>query len=1012
MGNARATPQDVPLPIKGLDRSQPYMRQPPYTTASVLNARPLDSRDRLGIGKRAGFSKAFQEQMSSAGATRVMGMGVINEGLPAPGSTLGVETALSDNFDARSVASPADIGSDYVTARVLTNATGVQAYNSANIINISGSDNCVSWTDQFTAGNSRDWTVFAVDYYCVQDMTIRIYCLRQAAVAAGSAHGPNNGMSGCGPCIRMTSNLRSFLQARISIAPGGVANTVRFEIVSVNDNVVTVLANGANFALDGSATISDDLTIRIYEGDGVVNATCVWTSASRNESLTVTTSFNSGERRAGWASVGQAGISGAGNPANPGIRNVTLVQTTKYVPSSYLVYRQLTNTDNYFGTGYTVPSGWTAVYRSNDATPVYTIQAGPINTTADPTYPALDESNDRLRGTQRTNATATPSTVMFFTETASSSPSNRLGVDVTNVDDTNAFCCGTPVFRMSSDFKSFLYYQIDKSNNTTTKICRFTSSGSKAIQVSNTTESTLATFNSADTLNDVVFRIGDRLRWTDDGTTVRLYVNGMLLWSHTPAWTGSATDNLCGFSLGDASNTGGNVPLLLQGRVVQGETTTTDISEVKSLVVLSVSNKNYIGDLKAGSLSTTSGGGFVNSMIQWTSFGRKFYGVDGSRAKQVDPDALATSDYASLVTQGTLPATCRLIATYRGRIVLARQPNNNGIYYMSRTFDPFDWSYGTAPSATAAIAGSSAAVGQPADTITALIPFADDYLIFGCASSIWMMEGDPGYGGRVQNLSYQTGVLGPRAYCFDEQGNLYFIGSNGLYRIARGTRDPQLISGRRVSSFIDRVDTSATLIQLVYDSFKSYVNIFLTPTDGTTVGSHMIYDVRNDGFWLDQYPLSFGPWSCTQITGPQDSDRRYLMGTNDGYVMRPYDTVYADNGSAINSQIRLGPFSLADQNLDSIATEVQAFGKTSNATMNWYWLSAASAADLANMGIPDAVASGTFFGSDTHSFAPPVRLKARGGAHAIILSHNNATDNWALEGMSIQLAPAGRRRNL
>lgn len=1015
--NVRAQPIDLPLPIKGIDQSMPYSQQPPLTVPDLMNVRALDSRDRLGIGKRDGTAKAFNAAINGTNSeTRVTGLSTINDGLSIPGGSLGVETAIDDNFDSYSVASPADLGNGYVTARVRSSLSAVLAYNSHNIVNVSGSDDCLQFTDQFTAGNNFDWTVFAINFYCVQDVTLNIRCNGQAQNSLGShpnaTHGPNDGMSGCGPAIRMSNSLRTFVQARVCVTTD---DNVQLQIVTVNNNTVTVVGSNTAFALSGTATITDDLQIRIYESGSNIVAELLWPSQgiSSTQSLTVTTSFNEGEMRAGWASVCQT-VSGGAGTSNPGRRNVTRVRATKYVPADYLVYRTISGSDNYFGTGYTVPSGWTAVYRSNAATPIFTTQAGSNNAAADPTYPAIDEANNVLRGTASAAASSTPTTCQFFTETTDSVANTRLGVDCVNTNVGSAgFSSATPVFRMSSDLQNFLVYSINKTNNTSTNLCRYIAGGAQANMIQGTSETNLATFSSGDTLEDVVFYITDRLRWTDDGTTVRLYVNGMLLWAHTPSGAGALTGTKCGISLGDPDNSTSNVPTISSARIVQGEgNTAADLSEAKSLIVASLYDRNWVGDLKAGSIQECSGGGFLNPIVQWTSFARKFYGVDGSRAKQVNPDTLTTSDYASLVTAGTLPTQCRLICTYRGRIVLARQPNNLGIYYMSRTFNPFDWDYAASPISTAAVTGSNADVGQPADAITALIPFSDDYLIFGGASTVWMMEGDPGYGGKVQNLSYQTGILGPRAYCFDENGNLYFVGSNGLYRIVRGTMEIQLVSGRRLPTYLDRVDVSTTLVQCVYDSFKGYVHILLTPTDGTTVGTHVVYDVRTDGFFLDQYPLQHGPWSCTQIVGSDDDDRRFVYGCNDGYIRRPRTGVFSDDGTSISTRVRFGPILADSQNLESLATEFQIFGRTSNAQLSWYWLRGESAADVAllSASVGDAAASGAVFASGTSGFNRPIRIRVRGGAHALIFGHNTASDSWAMEGLRVYLAPAGRRR--
>ena len=60
-------------------------------------------------------------------------------------------------------------------------------------------------------------------------------------------------------------------------------------------------------------------------------------------------------------------------------------------------------------------------------------------------------------------------------------------------------------------------------------------------------------------------------------------------------------------------------------------------------------------------------------------------------------------------------------------------------------------------------------------------------MLFGCARSIYVLDNHPGFGGQIRKISDSTGVLGARAWCFDETGNLYFLGTGGLYVIPRGS---------------------------------------------------------------------------------------------------------------------------------------------------------------------------------------------------------------------------------
>lgn len=1013
MPNARAQPIELQLPVKGIDKSLPFEQQPPLTTPDCLNVRALDLRDRLGIGKRSGFSKAFTTLMT-ASDDRVVALATINQGLAAPVPSAGAQLALDENFDSFAVASPADIGANFVPADIRSGTSTQTDYTFTGyeIYSFAGADRQLRVTPLFTSGNSRDWAVIAVNFYVLQTdgVTLNLAANGQCSYGGNTTFGPADGGAGCGPFIRGAGDLRSFLIARLRPT---AANTVRFEIASVNKTTVSTLVNTSTFVIDATATVTDDLQIRIYEDatTGDIKATILWPSqptcpTGASATISVTTSFNSGEKRGGAAIVGETIFT----DSSPGRRNISRIRCTKLVPPAYTVYQILDGNDSGSGANFFLNEGWTGIYRSNNVTPVQTQSPVPADSSSDPTWPAVDNTANQIKGTAPTIVASSPPTIQFVAPTTAATELRGIDFKVTNGTASHYGCLVT---RISSDFTKYLAMNVNSgSTGATTGVFRYSTTGGAtgtAYLVNGTTTTTILNLGTDPGIGTIVCYKTDRIRWTDDGSTIRAYVNGMLLYSFTPAGVSLLTGNTnVGIALAN-TDPAGVAPTVQDARIVLGESTTpTDSQQSKSVISAYLYDKVYVGDLRDQTLSACSGGGLLNPLPSVFSFARKFYAVDGSRSIIVDPTLLTSTSWVA--TAGTLPAGCRIGCLYRGRGVLARQDASDSAWFMSRVFDLLDWDYGSAVSpSTVAVAGTNADVGQPGDTITALIPFSDDYLIFGCSSSIWMLEGDPGYGGALQPVSYQTGVLGPRAWCFDEHGNLYFMGSNGLYRMLRGSRDPELVSGRRLATLLDRVNTSTTLVQCVYDSFKGEVQIFLTPATGASAGTHVIYSVREDAFWPDQYPTRFGPFSAAQITGSADEDRRFIIGGDDGYIRRPKDTVYSDDGDAPSCRLRFAPLSLAGGEIESLLTEFRAVGQTSSGAVTYYWLSADSAADMALVQVGSASASGALFGGAA-GYQAPVRLRIRGGAHALVLAQNSASLTFALEKVSAMLAPAGRRR--
>lgn len=451
----------------------------------------------------------------------------------------------------------------------------------------------------------------------------------------------------------------------------------------------------------------------------------------------------------------------------------------------------------------------------------------------------------------------------------------------------------------------------------------------------------------------------------------------------------------------------------------------------------------------------------------------KWYVVDGEKSLIITPSATSSGvgsepdvdDWATTVGTdgaGTLPANCRLTCVYRGRVVLARQEGtepNASIWYMSRVLDPLDWDFAAddddRPAETAAIAGSNQFVGQPADAITALIPFGDDYLIFGCAKSMWMMEGDPGQGGRVVNLTQQTGVLGARAWCFDESGTLWFVGSSGLYRYSKADGLVN-VSGRRLYRVLDRLNAQHTYIQLAYNAFRKEVMVFMTPRNPPSVanaaqysytvvqdgyGTHVSYDVVNDAFFLDSLEwASMGPWSVLEIHGEADDDRTYLIGGNDGYIRRPFEGGwiggFARWGTAddmkrsgspsagatgaflpINSVVRTAAIEAPAGGRELMATEIDADGTDNNlplalplGALRWWLVTDDSPTKVTGKSVALAEATGTWFGPGDYGYQESTCVRACGGAHQVVLAQYTNTHSWAIGRMTLTVRPAGRRR--
>lgn len=441
-------------------------------------------------------------------------------------------------------------------------------------------------------------------------------------------------------------------------------------------------------------------------------------------------------------------------------------------------------------------------------------------------------------------------------------------------------------------------------------------------------------------------------------------------------------------------------------------------------IVSFTANRVYAGAV-GGTIAQVGSGGLAERAVQAvtridpTDGKNKVFAVDGEGSIIVDIDGSSVEGWAAAVSArgvGSLPAKCALIANYSGSIYLARQPLNPALWYKSRSLNPLDWGFAAIPFATSPVAGAGFDGGEVGDAINALIPFSDDYLIFGCASSLYALEGDPNFGGRISLVAPRTGVLGARSWVFDAQGNLYFLGSSGMFFMSRGSFDPQNISDTKIDELLGRINPTTLEIEMAFDEVDQVVHAFLRPSDGSTVGEHVIYEVRSQAFWTDKYPLAVGPTASTVPSGdPDPQNRRVWVGGTDGYVRRFDDSTVDDDGTngaeSIECIVRFPPIEAEGGQREIIVNELQAFGATGNDPVTWNLYAAQSPAEVSELATPNR--TGTWFDDgQPDGFQTPQRVRLRGGSIQYEITQNALGDDFVFERLIIvvDMETGGRRR--
>jgi hypothetical protein len=243
-------------------------------------------------------------------------------------------------------------------------------------------------------------------------------------------------------------------------------------------------------------------------------------------------------------------------------------------------------------------------------------------------------------------------------------------------------------------------------------------------------------------------------------------------------------------------------------------------------------------------------------------------------------------------TFGSMPEKAYLGCLYRGRCVLSGNPNYPYQWYMSRQANPWDWAY-VADDAQSPVAGQDADAGEMGDVITALIPWSDEYLIFGGSHTIWVLKGDPAEAGVLQEVDLTKGIFGAQSWCFDDEHNLYFASTTGIHILPAGWGPIVDISSTVLPNLLEDIQPDTHRVLLAYDRQNGGILITITAlADGSN--TNYFYDLTTKGFFKETYPITAGVFSMLTYD-PTDKDYAgLLLGGADGYIRVHDDDTKSD----------------------------------------------------------------------------------------------------------------------
>jgi len=368
---------------------------------------------------------------------------------------------------------------------------------------------------------------------------------------------------------------------------------------------------------------------------------------------------------------------------------------------------------------------------------------------------------------------------------------------------------------------------------------------------------------------------------------------------------------------------------------------------------------------------------------------------------------------------GTMPAKAYIGCLYRGRVVLSGNPEAPYQWYMSRQGNIWDFAY-VANDAQSPVAGGNSDAGELGDIVKALIPYRDDYLIFGCATSMWIMRGDPAAGGSLDELDLTVGIFGANSWCFDNDGNLYFFGTNGIYRIPKGFGKVENLTQFSLPNIIadESIDASTHRITMAYDRIRMGIVICITKlSDGTN--SNYWFDLRAQGFFPESYPEECGPYSLFYYAANDKDYRELLVGCKDGYIRKFDESVKDDDVGAADETISsyfatvqpLGDREDAEGKLTSLTVTTGggasggSFGDSDSVSYEYHVGDDAETV-LENM-IDEATAreSGTLSGTGRKA---RIRKRARGHFLGLKFFNSTVSETFAIEKITGEVKPAGK----
>ena len=367
------------------------------------------------------------------------------------------------------------------------------------------------------------------------------------------------------------------------------------------------------------------------------------------------------------------------------------------------------------------------------------------------------------------------------------------------------------------------------------------------------------------------------------------------------------------------------------------------------------------------------------------------------------------------LTTGDFPdGGSNAMALFEGRIWMNSMTNPNQ-WFATRQDDPLDLDT-LQEDVKTAISSQSTLAGLVGDALVGFITYKDNYLLFGCANSFFILRGGSTGAGNLSQLSTETGLFSPDSYCWDNGGNLYIIGLTGFYKFpnnmaVQGTALDN-ISMRLLPNLFKtlKLNRKTDRVVLGFDKDANQIEVSITTMDGTW-GIAFNYDISTDSIMPDTFSGGRIPSAFLYVNSYQDDVAGLLNGGYDGYIRKFDPEAKSDDGEIVDSYVLFGPITINELIKANVKIkEVHIILAEASDGMTWE-LYQAKSNELLVSGIKNSTLTpthtGTFSGGGIQA---SIYEKIASDSIAIMLKNNTLDTSWALEGIKIKYMIAGKTK--